>query len=55
MRVIKNKGLIIVLSRPSDTANCPTLNLKGNSVELRDDYNGRIKFKGNLLDAISKL
>ena len=54
MRVIKNKGLIIVLSGKPGT-NCPTLNLKGNSVELRDDYNGRIKFKGNVLDAISKL
>jgi len=54
MKVIKNKGLIIVLSGPPNT-NCPTLNLRGNSVVLRDDYHGKVRFKNSVLDAISKL
>ena len=56
MRVIKNnKGLTIVLSGGGNTTNCPTLNLRGNSVVLRDDYHGKVRFKNNVLDAISKL
>jgi len=54
MRVIKNKGLTIILSGQPGT-NCPTLNLRGNSVVLRDDYHGKVRFKNNVLDAISKL
>jgi len=56
MRVIKNnKGLIIVLSGGGDTSNCPTLNLRGDHVMLRDDYHGKVRFKNSVLDAISKL
>jgi hypothetical protein len=56
MRVIKNKGLIIVLSDPTKPGSqCPTLNLRGNRVVLRDDYHGKVRFKNNVLDAISKL
>ncbi|MFP3278831.1 MAG: hypothetical protein RXP92_00760 [Candidatus Micrarchaeota archaeon] len=54
MKVIKNKGLIIILSAGGNT-NCPTLNLRGNRVMLRDDYHGEVGFKSNVLDAISKL
>jgi len=54
MKVIKNKGLIIILSGDTDT-HCPTLNLRGNRVMLRDDYHGEVGFKSNVLDAISKL
>jgi len=56
MRVIKNnKGLTIVLSGGGDSTNCPTLNLRGKRVVLRDDYHGRVRFRSNVLDAISKL
>jgi len=55
MKIIKNKGLTIVLSGGGNSTNCPTLNLRGNSVMLRDDYHGKVRFKSNVLDAISKL
>jgi len=55
MRVIKNEGLIIILSKGGDSNNCPTLNLRGDHVLLRDDYHGKVRFKSNVLDAISKL
>jgi len=56
MRIIKNnKGLTIVLSGGGDSTNCPTLNLRGKRVVLRDDYHGRVRFRSNVLDAISKL
>ena len=57
MRVIKNnKGLIIILTNPLvEGSNCPTLNLRGDHVLLRDDYHGKVRFKNSVLDAISKL
>jgi hypothetical protein len=55
MKVIKNKGLTIVLSGGDEYTHCPTLNLRGNRVMLRDDYHGEVGFKSNVLDAISKL
>jgi len=55
MKIIKNKGLTIVLSGGGNSTNCPTLNLRGNRVMLRDDYHGKVRFKSNVLDAISKL
>jgi|GEM_PF-1264737 len=57
MKIIKNKGLTIILSggdKPDET-HCPTLNLRGNRVMLRDDYHGKVRFKSNVLDVISKL
>ncbi|MFP3288994.1 MAG: hypothetical protein RXO35_00990 [Candidatus Micrarchaeota archaeon] len=55
MKVIKNNGLIIILSGGGDETHCPTLNLRGNRVMLRDDYHGEVGFKSSVLDAISKL
>jgi len=56
MRVIKNnKGLIIILTDPPHNLNCPTLNLRGDHVLLRDDYHGKVRFRNSVLDAISKL
>jgi len=55
MKVIKNKGLIIVLSKGGDDNQCPTLNLRGNCVVLRDDYHGKVRFRNSMLDVISKL
>ena len=56
MRVIKNnKGLIIILTDPPHNVNCPTLNLRGDYVVLRDDYHGKVRFRNSVLDAISKL
>jgi len=55
MRVIKNGGLTMILSDPTRNLYCPTLNLRGKRVVLRDDYHGRVRFRSNVLDAISKL